>query len=129
MTLIEWYPQLRAIHMACAAASFALFVLRGAWMIRTPARLELRWVRIVPHVIDTALLGSAVLLAMTLRQYPFVDGWLTAKVLALVLYILLGTIALKRGPTKPVRCVAFASAILVFLYIASAARAHSPWPW
>lgn len=129
MGLAEWYPQLRALHVTCAAASFAFFVLRGIWMMRAPHLLALGWVRVVPHAIDTILLASALALAFTLQQYPFVDGWLTAKVFGLIAYIVLGTIALKRGRTPRIRGAAFVGAIATFLYIASVAHTHRPWPF
>lgn len=91
--------------------------------------LSARWVKIVPHVIDTLLLASAVTMAVMIRQYPFVAPWITAKVLVLIAYIVLGTIALKRGKTKRVRIAAWIAAQLVFLYIVAVALTRSPLPW
>lgn len=124
MQLIEFFPQVRHFHMACAAASLALFVTRGVWMLRGSPMLQRRWVRVVPHLVDTLLLASALTLAATIRQYPFVDAWLTAKVIALLAYIGLGTVALKRGRTVRVRTAAFIAALLVFGYIVAVARTH-----
>ncbi|MCC5857647.1 MAG: SirB2 family protein [Ectothiorhodospiraceae bacterium] len=117
----EHYLTIKAVHQASAGLSLALFFLRGIWMLGWPGLLRARWVRIVPHVIDTALLTSAVLLAWMAQQYPFVHGWITAKVVALLIYIGLGTIALKRGPTRTVRLAAWLAAIAVFLYIGAVA--------
>ena len=111
------YLALKYFHMACAALSGSLFVLRGIWMLRESAMLQRRWVRIAPHVVDTLLLTSAVIMVIWSRQYPFVQNWLTAKVLALIIYIALGTIALKRGRNKTVRACAFIAALAVFAYI------------
>jgi uncharacterized membrane protein SirB2 len=122
--LIEFFPQVRHFHMACAAASLALFVTRGVWMLRGSPMLQRRWVRVVPHLVDTLLLASALTLAAAIRQYPFVDAWLTAKVIALLAYIGLGTVALKRGRTVRVRAAAFIAALLVFGYIGAVARTH-----
>jgi len=83
-------------------------------------------VKILPHIIDTALLTSAIYLAFNINQYPFVDGWLTAKLLALLAYIGLGIIALGRGKTKRIRLVALILAILTFSYIVSVAMTHNP---
>jgi uncharacterized membrane protein SirB2 len=88
--------------------------------------LQQRWVRITPHVIDTVLLASAIGLALILEQYPFVHGWLTAKVLGLIAYIILGSIALKRGRTKPIRAAAWVAALAVFGYIVSVALTRHP---
>jgi uncharacterized membrane protein SirB2 len=124
----EWYPALRAVHIACVVATFTLFALRGAWMLLESPRLQARWVRIAPHVIDTLLLVSAIGLTLAIRQYPLANAWLTAKLAGLVAYIVLGTIALKRGRTKTIRSIALAAALLVFGYIVLVARSHSALP-
>jgi len=121
------YLELKHLHVSCAALSLGLFLLRGWWMVSKPARLQQRWVRILPHVIDTVLLASAIALMFIIRQWPFYQDWLTAKVIGLVIYIVLGTIALKRGRTLRVRLVAFFSAVAVFLWIVATARMHAPW--
>ena len=120
------YLALRHLHLTAVVLSFALFALRGLWMLADSPYLQRRWVRIVPHLIDTVLLASAIGLTLTLQQYPFVNGWLTAKVLALIAYIILGSIALKRGPTKPIRAAAWVAALATFGYIASVALTRSP---
>ncbi len=122
------YLALKHFHMGCAALSGSLFLLRGYWMLRAPARLQLRWVRSAPHLIDPLLLASAVTLALRSAQYPFVQGWLTAKVLALLLYIVLGTVALKRGRTRPIRIAAFGAALATFGYIVAVAVTKHPLP-
>ncbi|HEX7650483.1 MAG TPA: SirB2 family protein [Noviherbaspirillum sp.] len=111
------YLAIKHLHMTCAALSGTFFFIRGIWMLRDSPRLQQRWVKTVPHIIDTVLLGSALTMAVWSSQYPFVQNWLTAKLLALVAYILLGTIALKRGKTKTVRTIAFVAALAVFAYI------------
>ena len=93
---------LKYLHVTCVVLSISGYLLRGVWMIRESPWLLKKWVRIVPHVIDTVLLSSAILLAIEIRQYPFVQGWLTAKVLALVAYIGVGAIGLKYGRTKKI---------------------------
>ncbi len=119
------YTAIKQLHAGAAAVSIALFVLRGAWMLTSPGRLQRRWVKILPHVIDTVLLASALWLAWQLGTGD-TPGWLVAKVIALVVYIALGTIALKRGRTRGARIVAFVAAIATFGYIVSVALAKSP---
>jgi len=119
---------LKSLHVACAAVSYALFVLRGAWMLRDSPVLRARWVRVVPHAVDTVLLASAVAMALAIRQYPFVAGWLTAKVLALVAYIALGMLALRSGRPKRVRLAAWLAAQAVFCYIVAVALTRSVLP-
>ena len=120
------YAALKAIHVACAVISYVGFVVRGVWMIRDSAILERRWVKLAPHVIDTLLLASAIALAWMLGQYPFVHGWLTAKVVALTGYILLGTVALRPGRPKGARVTAWVAAQIVFLYIVAVAHTRNP---
>jgi uncharacterized membrane protein SirB2 len=123
------YLALKALHVGCVITSYSLFVLRGVWMLQGSALLQRRWVKIVPHVVDTLLLTSAILLALAIRQYPFVASWLTAKVIGLALYIALGTIALKRGRTRAIRVSAWIAAQVVFFYIVAVAVTHTPVPF
>jgi len=120
------YAALKMVHVACVSASYALFLLRGIWMIRGSAWLQRRWVRIVPHLVDTVLLASAIALAVTIGQYPLTDGWLTAKVAGLLVYIVLGSIALKRGRTRGVRVASWIAAQAVFFYIVAVAVTRHP---
>ena len=123
------YLDVRWLHIGCAIATFTLFLVRGAWMLWRPELLQRRWVKIAPHVIDTVFLGSGLYLTTIIRQYPFVNGWLTVKFFGLVAYIILGTIALKRGRTRAIRATALVAAIAVFLYVAGVARAHDAGSW
>lgn len=122
------YTALKTIHVVSVAVSYLLFVMRGVWMLREPDRLARPWVRVAPHVVDTVLLASAVALAMLLQLNPFSQPWLTAKIAALAVYIVLGTVALKRGRTAATRAVAWIAAQLVFLYIVAVALTRTPWP-
>jgi uncharacterized membrane protein SirB2 len=115
------YLLLKQTHVTCVVLSYAGFVLRGIWMIRDSRLLERRWVRVLPHVVDTALLASAIALAVMLKQYPLAEPWLTAKVAGLALYIVLGMVALKYGSTRRVRMGAWIMAQAVFLYIVAVA--------
>lgn len=123
------YLLLKSIHVAAVIASFTLFFLRGLWMMAAPGKLAARWVRVVPHVIDTILLVSAIALAVLTAQYPFVQSWLTAKVVALAVYIVLGIVALRGGRTRRVRIIAWVLALMVFCYIVAVANARVPLPW
>jgi uncharacterized membrane protein SirB2 len=119
---------LKYVHVACVVLSYVLFFVRGVWMMRDSALLARRWVKIMPHVVDTLLLASAIVLALTIRQYPFTAPWLTAKLLGLVVYIGLGMLALKRGKTKRARVAAWIAAQAVFLYIVVVALTKSMLP-
>ena len=113
-------------HVGCVILSLGGFAARGALMLIGSPVLETRLVRVAPHVVDTLLLASAVWLAWILHQYPFVHGWLTAKVLGLVAYIVLGAIALRRGRTKGLRVAAFIAASATAFYIVSVALTRDP---
>jgi len=115
----------KEIHVATALISISVFIVRFYWMIIGSHLLKIKPVRIIPHVNDTVLLISAIALAIQLEVYPFIDQWLTAKVIALLIYILLGTIALKRGKKKSIRIGAGFGAILTFIFIASVAGSKS----
>ncbi|MGZ3181356.1 MAG: SirB2 family protein [Telluria sp.] len=123
------YLALKHFHMTMAALSGSFFFVRGLWMLAGSSMLQQRWVKTAPHVVDTLLLASAIWLAAWSHQYPGPMPWLTAKVIGLVVYILLGTVALKRGKTKGVRATAFVLAMLTFFYIASVAVTKSPLPF
>lgn len=123
MSVFLW---IKSIHVGSVCLSIAGFIARGVLMLRGSPLLKARFVRVAPHVVDTALLASAVWLAWFLRQVPFVDGWITAKVLGLAAYIVLGTIALKRGRSPRVRAAAFAAALATVAYVVSVALAHDP---
>ncbi|MFZ3040863.1 MAG: SirB2 family protein [Thiobacillus sp.] len=126
---MAYFSLIKNLHLTTIALSLALFVLRGAWMIAASPLLQARWVRVAPHLIDTLLLASGIGLAVLIQQYPLVHGWLTAKFLALILYIVLGTIALKRGKTKAQRIAAWIAALLVFGYMVAVAMVHDPFPF
>ena len=119
------YQSVKDLHVGAAALSIVLFIVRIGWMMGSPQRLRQRWVKVVPHVIDTVLLASALWLAWQLGA-DGTRGWLAAKIGALVLYIMLGMIALKRGKTRRVRIAAAAAALATFGYIVSVALTKSP---
>jgi len=124
--MIEFYLQIKWVHIAAVICSGSLFALRGAGVLagaRWPMWAPLRY---LTYTIDTVLLTAALMLVTILHQYPFVQGWLTVKVCLLVVYIGLGTLALKRGRTPRVRACCYAAALAVFLFIVSVARAHHP---
>ena len=123
----EFYPQIRAVHIGAVIASGALFTFRcamlnlfgAAWTRALPLRLT-SW------GVDTTLLTAALMLTTIVRQFPFADGWLTVKVLLLVLYIVAGAVAL--GPHRPrkTRFLAWAAATTLLAIIVTTARARHP---
>jgi uncharacterized membrane protein SirB2 len=123
----DHYALLRAAHIGAVTASGALFFVRAAALNLFGAG----WVRTLPvrvasWVIDSVLLAAAIALTTVIGQYPLVNSWLTAKVVLLVVYIGLGTVALKPARSKRARLLCWAAATAVFLFIVTIARAHDP---
>jgi uncharacterized membrane protein SirB2 len=120
------YYWLKQVHVYSVMLSFTLFLLRGGWVLSGRALPRQPVLRALPHTVDTVLLGSALWLTTIIQQYPFRDTWLTVKVLLLLAYIVLGSLALRRAPTRATRAVAFAAAVVTFLFLYSVARQHHP---
>ncbi|MDD5296657.1 MAG: SirB2 family protein [Rhodocyclaceae bacterium] len=121
-----FYQAVKHLHIACVILSGCGFFLRGLLMVRGSPWLRSPWARRVPDTVDSLLLASALTLAFLLGQYPFVDGWLTAKVLGLLAYIGLGMAALRQGLHESVRFAAWLAALAVFGYIVSVALSKNP---
>ncbi len=120
------YEMLKMIHVGSVIVSYALFFLRGVWLMQDSQKLRQRWVKILPHVVDTILLTSAIVLAMTIQQNPLDNSWLTAKIAGLLLYIGLGMIAIRFGKTRRIKIMAWIAAQCVFIYIVLVALTKSP---
>ncbi len=114
------------IHVTCVILTWLLFFVRGIWMLRDSPLLRKKLTRRVPPLVDTVLLASAIVQAMTLHQYPITHDWLTAKLIALLFYIGLGMVALSYGRTKRIRIVAWVGAQLCFFYVVSVALTRNP---
>lgn len=119
------YLAIKHLHVACVIISGVGFLVRGLLMLSDSPLLQQRWLKIVPHVNDTILLAAAVTLTVMIRQYPFVDSWVTAKVLGLIGYIILGSMALRPGRSKAWRSASWLLALLVFAYIVSVGLTHN----
>jgi len=124
--MTEYYLALRNVHIACAILTITLFVLRGGLMLADSPWQQNVVLRYLPHAVDTVLLTTALMLTTVIHQFPFSVDWLTAKVVLLVAYIVLGSIALKRGRTKTIRVAAFVAALATVAYLVTVARAHHP---
>ena len=124
--MIEFYPQIKLVHIAAVILSGSLFALRGAMMLAGSRLASHAVLRIASYTIDTVLLTAALMLATILHQYPFVHAWLTVKVLLLVAYIELGVFALRRGRTARIRATCFFAALAIYLFIVSVAWTHDP---
>jgi uncharacterized membrane protein SirB2 len=124
--MAEYYLTLRHLHITLAVVSVAIFALRGGLMLAGSVRANTAWLRYPSYAIDTLLLTAALMLTSVVQQYPFGNGWLTMKVALLVVYILLGSLALRRGRSRRVRVAALAAALLTVAFLFTVARAHHP---
>lgn len=120
---------LKLIHVGSAILTICGFVLRGYWMLSGSPNLRARFVRVAPHVIDTVFLLSGIGLIVALNLPVLSQDWLLMKFVALVIYIVLGAIALGRGKTLRVRSTAFVLALMTFAYIVGVALSKSTLSW
>ncbi|MBB3329658.1 putative membrane protein SirB2 [Halomonas campaniensis] len=127
--MLEHYFLVKHLHVTAATLSLLFFMLRAWWSVRESPWRQRRWVKVLPHLIDTLLLTLGVLLMVMLGMWPHQHPWLAAKLIALLLYIGLGTVAIKRGPTPAVRGAAALAAVATFLYMLGAAIRHDPLSW
>ena len=126
MSLAAHYLQIRDVHVAAVVASGTLFLGRGALALARWRHVMHPVLRYGSMLIDTVLLAAGLTLMFLIGQYPFVNGWLTAKLILLIVYIALGTFALKRAQTQSVRATCYLLALATFAYIISVAVAHDP---
>ncbi|HEY3521767.1 MAG TPA: SirB2 family protein [Rhodanobacteraceae bacterium] len=126
MSLAAHYLQIRDVHVAAVIASGFLFCTRGALALARWPQVMHPVLRYGSMAIDTVLLAAGITLLFVIRQYPFVNGWLTTKLVLLIVYIVLGTFALKRAHTQGARATCYLLALATFAYIVSVAIAHDP---
>lgn len=115
------YTTLKHLHALTVVITLALFLLRSFWMLADSPRLYARWLKIAPHTNDTLLLATAIAMLVVAELNPLEQPWILAKIIGLLAYIGLGTVALKRGSTKAIRVKALIAALGVFAYIIAVA--------
>lgn len=120
---MEW---VKLIHITFVTLTLVGFLVRGWWMLSAADILNNKWVKTIPHIIDTGLLISGITLAYLMSLQIIQTEWLLAKIIALLVYIVFGTLALKRGRTKQIRIIFFVLALMVFSYIVSVAVTKLP---
>ena len=126
---MEMYVTLKYVHVIAAVATISGFILRGIWMLTASSNLQHPAAKIAPHILDTVFLLAGLGLLWLLRLNPLTQPWLLAKFAGLAAYILLGMIAIRRGPTKRIRTIALVSAVMAFAYVVGVATAKSPLSW
>ncbi len=127
--MLEHYVLIKQLHVTAASLSILFFMLRAWWSVREIPLLQRRWVKVLPHLIDSTLLALGVTLMVMLSLWPHQHPWLAAKLIALLAYIGLGTVAIKRGRTPRARAITALAAVLTFAYMLGAAIRHSALSW
>ncbi len=117
----------KQLHVAFALLTACSFLLRGFWMLTGSPLLYSPRSRWLPHVVDALLLATGLAMATGLAVSPLAHPWLAAKLLAIVAYVGIGSVALKRGRTYGARATAFALSLLLLAYIFMVALRHDPW--
>ena len=120
------YALIKYVHLFSVTLSLTGFFLRGVLTLRASPLMKARWIKVLPHINDTILLAAALSLAVMSDQYPFVSGWVTAKVLGVIAYIILGSLALRAGSSPRTRIVCWLAAMAVFGWIVSVALTRTP---
>jgi uncharacterized membrane protein SirB2 len=127
--MIEFYPQIRFVHILAISLSGSLFALRGLGILAGARWPQAFVVRYLSYTIDTVLLTAALMLVAILPAAMFANHWLTVKLVLVVVYVVLGVFALRRGRSRAIRATCYVAALLVFAAIVGIARMHHPLGW
>jgi uncharacterized membrane protein SirB2 len=127
--MMEFYPQIKWVHICAVALSGSLFALRGGTALAGAAWPYAALVRYASYTIDTVLLSAALMLATILPAGFFANHWLTAKLALIVVYIVFGVFALRRGSRQALRGFCFVAALVTFALVVGIAIAHQPLGW
>jgi len=124
--MIEFYLQIKSVHVAMVIASGLLFALRGAAVLAGARWAMAAPLRYLSYTIDTALLTAALMLLTALKLNPFAVPWLSVKLALLVVYVVLGSLALERARSRRARAGFYVAALVTFGFMYFVARAHHP---
>ena len=120
------YQLLIYLHITTVVISLLLFLYRGIWVLRYGQESRPRWMKWLPHVNDAVLFILGITLMLMIHQYPIVNAWLTAKLSALIIYILLGMVVMKWSKQRHIQLIAWLGALLVFAYMLGVAITKQP---
>ncbi len=120
------YLFVKKLHVISVLLTISGFALRGYWMLTGSALLNRRLTKVLPPVVDTVLLLSGLIMVVTSGLSPLANPWLAVKLSAVIMYILLGSVALERGRTGNIRAAAFILALLMVFYIVTVALTRNP---
>lgn len=120
------YQLIINLHITTVLFSLLLFLFRSVWVLRHGQHNRPRWMKWLPHVNDTMLFVLGIVLMLMIQQYPVVNAWLTAKLTALLIYILLGMVVMKWAKQRRSQFIAWLSALVVFAYMVGVAISKQP---
>ena len=128
--MIEFYAEIKWVHVAAVLTSGALFLLRGLLVqLKRETWANAAPLRYLSYSIDSVLLTAALMLVTILPHAMYANGWLTVKLVLLVVYVVLGSFALKRGRTPRARLISYTLALATFAFMLTVARTHHPLGW
>ncbi|MGS1121584.1 SirB2 family protein [Rhodanobacter sp. UC4436_H3] len=128
--MIEFYPQIKAVHILCVLLSGGLFALRGLMaQTRLAGVAQGAPLRLLSYTIDTVLLTAALMLVSILPGALFANGWLTVKLILLLAYVVLAMLAMKRVHAPRARMIFYVAALATYAWMLGVARMHHPLGW
>ena len=127
--MIAFYLPIKSVHIIAVLSSGGLFAVRGLLVLNGRTWAMSVALRYLSYSIDTVLLTAALMLATMLPSGVFANGWLAVKLALLVVYVVLGSFALKRGSSPKIRWICYIAALGVFAFMLSVARTHQPLGW
>ncbi len=117
----------KLIHISCACLSITGFSIRGYWMLSGSPLFQHKLTKILPHMVDSLLLISAIAMLVSWKLNPLDHPWVMAKIAALLVYIGLGMFAFRFGKSKNQKVMAWLAALLTVIYIVQTAITKNPW--
>lgn len=124
--MLTHYLSIKLLHITLVALSGTLFLLRGAGVLAGQAWPMRPAVRLASVLIDTGLLSAGITLWVTLSWHPLRNPWLGTKLALLLVYIVLGSLALRRAPRRGQRALFYVAALLVYGFMVTVAVGHHP---
>ena len=122
----DTYSLVKIIHVSTVTFTGIYFILRGLSQLNHSQWFKKRWARSISQYNDATLLFSGIGMAVMIEQYPFVNSWLTAKFLMMIVYIILGMLAFHWLQQQTQKMMLWSVALLVYGYIVGVAINKDP---
>lgn len=119
------YLLLKYFHIFCVASSFALFFVRGMWMMRAYPPAQERWAKVLPHIVDALLVLTAVGM-IAIAPKLGLPVWLQVKIGLLVVYVLLVLVVFRLGRNRLQKGAAWLAGLALFLFVTTVAVLRHP---